>query len=126
VIPLEHGRPIRFGPPDEAGLGSRGVVRTATGVEVVDVTPDNADDVLVHDAHAEDPTTAFALSRLTDAGVLHRAPIGIFRQVEHPTYDDLAREQLVTARGGDEEVGPREALAALLHSGDTWTVSDRG
>ncbi len=122
VIPLEHGRPIRFGAPDESGQGSRGVVRTATGVEVVDVTPDNVDDVLVHDAHAEDPTTAFAISRLTDAGVLTRAPIGIFRQTSRPTYDDLAREQIATAQGG-EPVDKREALTGLLNAGDTWTVA---
>ncbi len=56
------------------------------------------DAVLVHDSRAADPTTAFAISRLTDAGYLHRAPIGIFRQVERPTYDDLARDQIGTAR----------------------------
>ena len=121
VIPLVHGEPIRFGTPDESGLGSHGVVRTDTGVAVVEVTPDNERDVLVHDAHADDPTTAFAISRLTDAGVLTRAPIGIFRQVQHATYDDLAREQVVTARAGTED--NKAALASLLHSGDTWTVA---
>jgi 2-oxoglutarate ferredoxin oxidoreductase subunit beta len=40
---------------------------------------------------------AFALSRLTDAGVLHRAPIGIFRNITRPTYDDQARAQITTA-----------------------------
>jgi len=75
---------------------------------------------VVHDAHDEDPTTAFALSRLTDAGRLHRAPIGIFRQVEHPTYDDLARDQIATARTGEGD--PQQALAGLLNAGDTWTV----
>jgi 2-oxoglutarate ferredoxin oxidoreductase subunit beta len=74
----------------------------------------------VHDAHDEDPATAFALSRLTDAGVLSRAPIGIFRSVEHPTYDDLARDQVDTARQGTGD--PTEALAGLLSAGDTWTV----
>jgi 2-oxoglutarate ferredoxin oxidoreductase subunit beta len=123
IIPLEHGRPIRFGSSDtESGLGGRGVVRDAAsgGVRVVDVTPENEGDLLIHDAHAEDPTTAFALSRLTDAGYLHQAPIGIFRQVEHPTYDDLARDQIVNAGAGETEAA--SALEGLLHSGDTWTV----
>ena len=53
----------------------------------------------VHDAHLDDPSFAFGLSRLTDAGVLHRAPIGIFREVDAPAYDDLAREQMDLARG---------------------------
>jgi 2-oxoglutarate ferredoxin oxidoreductase subunit beta len=115
IIPLVHGEPIRFG-----NEGQKGVVRDPAtgGVRIVD-DPDPAD-VLVHDAHAGDPTTAFALSRLTDAGVLAHAPIGIFRQVEQPTYDDLAREQIEIASQGTEDRSA--ALAGLLASGDTWTV----
>jgi 2-oxoglutarate ferredoxin oxidoreductase subunit beta len=115
IIPLRHGEPIRFG-----SRGQLGVVRdpATAGVKVVE-DPDDAD-VLVHDAHAEDPTTAFAISRLTDAGVLKHAPVGIFRQVEAPTYDDQAREQIVTASQGTADRS--EALTGLLASGDTWTV----
>ena len=62
---------------------------------------------MVHDAHLADPSFAFGLSRLTDAGVLHRAPIGIFRDVDAPAYDGLAREQIELARGrGDSRRGP--------------------
>jgi len=75
----------------------------------------------VHDSRASDPTTAFAISRLTDAGYLHRAPIGIFRQVERPTYDDLARAQIGAAR--EQAPGDVDArLASLIAGGDTWTV----
>ena len=73
-----------------------------------------------YDAHADDPSTAFSLSRLTDAGVLHQAPIGIFRQVDRPTYDDQARDQIATASAGQGD--QREALASLISGGDTWTV----
>jgi 2-oxoglutarate ferredoxin oxidoreductase subunit beta len=129
IIPLVHGEPIRFGATGEDGLGSKGVVRdpATASLRVADVAgpdrPDGVDpaDVLVHDAHAQDPATAFALSRLTDAGYLHQAPIGIFRSVEHPTYDDLARDQIATARAGHGEAA--DELEALLHSGDTWTVT---
>ncbi|MDQ3663408.1 MAG: hypothetical protein M3353_01940 [Actinomycetota bacterium] len=31
------------------------------------------------------------MSRLTDSGVITQAPTGIFRQVEQPTDDNLAR-----------------------------------
>ena len=57
--------------------------------------------------------------RLIDSGVLHRAPIGIFRDVEAPAYDDLAREQvkLASAQGSDDD-----ALQALVAGRDTWTV----
>ena len=85
-------------------------------VEVADV---GEDALVVHDAHPADPASAFALSRLTDAGVLHRAPIGIFRQVDAPTYDDLAREQvaLAASQGNDDD-----ALQSVINGGDTWTV----
>jgi 2-oxoglutarate ferredoxin oxidoreductase subunit beta len=123
IIPLVHGEPIRFGSD-----GRLGVVRDVTtgGVRVVDVSEGaesgfSADDVLVHDAHADDPTTAFAISRLTDAGVLRHAPIGIFRQVDAATYDDQARAQLATAHAGTSD-DPAAALAGLLASGDTWNV----
>ncbi len=116
IIPLVQGEPIRFGTD-----GSKGLVRARTGgVEVVD-TADVADsELLVHDAHLDDPTTAFALSRLTDAGVLHQSPIGIFRQVDRATYDDQARAQLRTASDGQDD--QHAALASLISGGDTWTV----
>ncbi len=100
IIPLVHGEPIRFGAPAEDGLGSKGLVRSpGGGVEVVEVTSVGAEAILVHDAHNPDPSTAFAISRLTDSGYLNQSPIGIFRQVERSTYDDQARSQLATAAG---------------------------
>jgi 2-oxoglutarate ferredoxin oxidoreductase subunit beta len=117
IIPLVEGEPIRFGTD-----GRRGVVRDADGgVRVVDVDEVGEDALLVHRAGHADPTTAFALSQLSGAGVLQQTPIGIFRQVERPTYDDLAREQLATAGAGAPD--PKDALAALLAGNDTWTVA---
>jgi len=115
VIRLEHGEPVRFGAD-----GSKGVVRDrATGdLRVVTVTADNQADILVHDAHATSPTTAFALSRLADPNTLHNTPIGVFRSVQRPVYDTLMADQLDTAV---EQHGKGD-LAALLTGGDTWTV----
>jgi 2-oxoglutarate ferredoxin oxidoreductase subunit beta len=123
VIPLVHGEPIRFGTPGEDGLGSLGVVRDLEtgGVKVVVTAEAGSDALLVHDAHSADPSAAFALSRLTDAGVLHQAAIGIFRDIERPTYDDQARQQIATAR--QHQDGAPAALADLLSGGDTWTVA---
>ncbi|MFG2816400.1 2-oxoacid:ferredoxin oxidoreductase subunit beta [Streptomyces sp. NPDC048410] len=114
LIRLEHGQPVRFGAD-----GARGVVRDRTGeLTVVTVTPDNEADLLVHDAHAASPTTAFALSRLADPDTLHHTPIGVFRAVDRPVYDSLMSEQLDTAV---EQQGKGD-LATLLAGGDTWTV----
>ncbi|MFR9795446.1 2-oxoacid:ferredoxin oxidoreductase subunit beta [Streptomyces sp. MS06] len=116
VIRLEHGEPIRFGRD-----GSRGVVRNAaTGdLEVVAVTPDSEPALLVHDAHAASPTTAFALSRLADPDTLHHTPIGVFRSVDRPVYGAQMGDQLDAAV---EQHGKGD-LSALLAGGDTWTVT---
>ncbi len=79
------------------------------------------DALLVHDAHSPDPTMAFAISRLTDSGYLNQSPIGIFRQVERPTYDDQARAQVATSQAAVTG-SPQDRLAALIGGGDTWTV----
>ncbi|MFD3340562.1 2-oxoacid:ferredoxin oxidoreductase subunit beta [Streptomyces anthocyanicus] len=115
VIRLEHGQPIRFGAD-----GAKGVVRDPrTGdLDIVTVTADNEADILVHDAHATSPTTAFALSRLADPDTLHHTPIGVLRSVERPVYDTLMSEQLDTA----VETDGKGDLATLLAGNDTWTV----
>ncbi|MFJ7631273.1 2-oxoacid:ferredoxin oxidoreductase subunit beta [Streptomyces sp. NPDC097595] len=115
VIRLEHGQPIIFGTD-----GSKGVVRDSlTGdLQVVTVTEDNKAQILVHDAHAPSPTTAFALSRLADADTLHHTPIGVLRSVERPVYDTTMAEQLDTA----VERHGKGDLAALLAGNDNWTV----
>jgi len=69
-----------------------------------------------HDPTTVDPSDQFALSRIND-----RTPIGIFRQVERATYDDLAREQVSTAVASADS-SRDERLAALLNGGDTWPV----
>ncbi|MBZ5740451.1 2-oxoacid:ferredoxin oxidoreductase subunit beta [Nocardioides sp. GBK3QG-3] len=117
IIPLVHGEPIVF------GNGSKGLIRDSEtgGVKVALVADVGEDAILVHDAHRTDPTTAFAISRLTDSGYLNQSPIGIFRQVERPTYDDGARGQISSA----QQAAPGERqdrLAALIGGGDTWTI----
>ncbi len=113
IIPLRHGEPVVFGPD-----GSSAVVRDLeTGA--LSVRPTALADparIVVHDAHADDPSAAFALAQLTDHGVMHRSPVGIFRSVDRPTYDDDARALATT---------PPDRLAALqsfVTGHDTWTV----
>ncbi|MCQ4046633.1 2-oxoacid:ferredoxin oxidoreductase subunit beta [Streptantibioticus rubrisoli] len=115
LIRLEHGQPIRFG-----AEGAKGVVRDrATGdLCIVEVTEDNEADILVHDAHAASPTTAFALSRLADPQTLHHTPVGVLRSVRRPVYDNAMADQLDAAV---EQKGKGD-LAALLAGNDTWTV----
>ncbi len=123
LIRLEHGQPVRFGPPAADGLGAKGVVRRPDGtMHVVDVEQAGTDALVVHDAHAEDPTGAFALSRLDDV-TMASVPVGIFRDVERATYDDLAREQVAGAVQGAGGPADDANLAELLAGKDTWTIA---
>jgi 2-oxoglutarate ferredoxin oxidoreductase subunit beta len=109
-IYLEHDQPIRFGED-----GKKGVRQRRDGsVEVFE----GAGEPLVHDAHLEQPSLAFALSRLTQDSS-GATPIGIFRDIEAPVYDELMSEQL------ERSVGERGEgdLEGLLESGETWVVN---
>jgi 2-oxoglutarate/2-oxoacid ferredoxin oxidoreductase subunit beta len=71
---------------------------------------------VVHDAHRDDPSFAFALSRLSSSPD-GPTPIGIFRDVARPVSGRALAQELQAARPGEAE------LDALLHAGDTWVVS---
>lgn len=115
TIRLEHGQPITFGKD-----GQLGVVRGASGsLDVAEVAKVGTDALVTHDAHAENPELAFALSRLGDLTSNHHTPIGVFRDVDRPVYDTLMAEQLTadTAKRGSGD------LAGLIAGNDTWTIA---
>ena len=113
TIRLEDGEPIVFGADRQKALR-----RTPSGsFEVVNVADVPASDIAVHDAANPDPSMAFALSRL-DQPAFEHTPIGIFRNVDRPSYDELMRaqvEEAVETQGAGD-------LAALLAGGDTWRI----
>jgi 2-oxoglutarate/2-oxoacid ferredoxin oxidoreductase subunit beta len=108
-IYLQHGEPVRFGPDGERGVR----LRDDGSAEVFD-SDGNA---LVWNAHHPEASPAFALSRLT-RDTVGATPIGIFRDIERPVYDQLMDDQLQAAREQKEA-----ELGALLATGDTWTIS---
>ncbi len=111
---LRDGEPIRVG-------GDHVVVRDGSGMTVVPSAQAGEADLVTHDVGAHDPTQAFALSRLDDPSMAH-VPMGIFRQVERPTYDDQVRAQVDGARASAGGTTSDADLQALLHGKDTWTV----
>jgi 2-oxoglutarate ferredoxin oxidoreductase subunit beta len=143
LIKLEHGEPVRFaggsrglrfsphgeleavevaaaeglGKSDAAAEGLGKSDATAEGLGESDATADE-DTLITHDAHRADPSYAFALSRLDTSDFRH-TPVGVFRQVEQASYDQLMAEQIDAARSRS---GPGD-LAALLAGNDTWEVS---
>jgi 2-oxoglutarate ferredoxin oxidoreductase subunit beta len=71
----------------------------------------------VHDESEPNPSQAFALARMT-VEAHGKLPLGVFRAVAQPAYDDLMAEQIAEAR---EQRGEGD-LTALLNAGDTWTI----
>jgi 2-oxoglutarate ferredoxin oxidoreductase subunit beta len=110
TIRMTHGQPLTFG-----SEGEKAVVRdTVTGALTIGEA--GADNVVVHDAHAEDPAYAFALSRLSTQD-LRYTPMGVFRSATRPTYDAQMKAQLETAAAADTA-----DLGGLLRGNDTWSV----
>src|SRR4051812_19116895 len=113
-IRLEHGKPIRFG-----AEGEHGVVWQADGsLAIVNVADVGEDALAVHDAERPDPSLAFALAHLAERPT-GPTPVGVFRSVNRPVFAEGLHAELESAR----EATGDEQLAALLTSGDTWTVS---
>jgi len=106
---LEEGAEIRW--------GDSGIRMGADGT--LEVVPAADGGLLVHDPRREDPGLAFALARLTYTG-LGAVPLGVFRAVERPVYDEAVAEQIAEARAarGDGD------LAALVAGSDTWEIAE--
>lgn len=112
VLYLEHGKPMIFGKNRDKGIRLNGthpeVVTLGAGV-----TPD---DLLIHDERAPEPTLAYLLSRMHYPEFPE--PMGVFRAVSIPPYEQMMMDQIEAAR---EKQGPGD-LAKLLHAGDVWKV----
>jgi 2-oxoglutarate ferredoxin oxidoreductase subunit beta len=121
LIRLEDGQPITFGAEGQwcvvPSPGGFGLQVRETGA----VTPDQ---IVTHDAAVAEPAYAFALTRLPDLDLRH-TPIGVFRQVARPSYDQLVQQQLAEAkeRAAQADRTPEEELASLLAAGDTWRIN---
>jgi 2-oxoglutarate ferredoxin oxidoreductase subunit beta len=112
-IRLEHGEPVVFAGGEKCvRVGANGKLEVADRAS----TPD--DQIVVHDAHREDPTLAFALAHLS-TGPTQPTAIGVFRSVSRPVYGEAMDAQIAAAT---ERLGQGD-LGTLLHSGDTWTVT---
>jgi 2-oxoglutarate/2-oxoacid ferredoxin oxidoreductase subunit beta len=114
VLYLEHGKPMVFGAKRD-----RGVRMNGTRPEVIELNAETGlteNDCLVHDTHVPDPSVAFMLARMEQPEFPQ--PVGIFRDVQRDTYEDLLARQIedsITRAG-------RGNLEKLINSGDTWIV----
>ena len=112
LLELEHGNPLIFGKDRDKGIRLNGL-----DPEVVTLGEDVTEsDLLVHDEAAKEPSLAYFLTRMHYP--TFPEPIGVFRCVDRPKYDEMLNEQVSRAI---ETQGPG-TLEKLFHSGDTWTV----
>ena len=114
LISLEHGKQIRFGEDDEKGI----ILNRRGEAEIVNVADVGEDAILVHDETIDDPSLAFALSRLA-SGPFEPTPIGVFRDTRRAEYAEVTSQQLAHAQ---QQSGAGD-LHKLLHSRPTWDVS---
>ncbi len=112
MVSLDPGEPIVFGKEK-----NRGIALDCLEPKVVSFDGDVPDEVLRWDPSRTDPTLSFMMAHLDDRPNFP-LPIGIFRQVDEPTYEQRVHEQIETAQSkrgkGD--------LQGLLASGNTWVV----
>ncbi|MCC7085030.1 MAG: 2-oxoacid:ferredoxin oxidoreductase subunit beta [Pirellulales bacterium] len=111
TIELEHGKPLIFGKNRDKGIRLNGmqleVVELGKGIQ--------EDDLLFHDEKLPEPSLAYLLSRMRHPDFPE--PIGVFRCVDRPRYEERMSVQIEEAkakRSGN--------LEALFNVGDTWVV----
>jgi len=112
VIYLEHGKPLKYGANQDKGIR----VNEGNRPEIVDLASVSEDDLLFHDEKAPEPSLAFMLGRMRHPEFPE--PMGIFRDVEKPVYDEGVENQMLEAQ---EKHGDGD-LEALFNAGDTWIV----
>ena len=115
LLRLEHGQPLR--------TADRAVVIGPEGLILAPLKGLDPEKILVHNAHNPDPSRAFTWAWL-DPGDMSCVPIGIFRDVQRPAYDDLVRDQVdraVAAAGGPATDAD---LDRVFEGRDPWVIED--
>jgi 2-oxoglutarate ferredoxin oxidoreductase subunit beta len=117
ILILEHGKPLIFGKNKDKGIRLNGLRPEVVTIGENGVT---TADLIVHDENANDPTLAYLLSRMESPQF--PVPMGIFRALTRPTYENLLQDQI------DRAISIRGAgnLHKLLNSGETWVIGADG
>ena len=113
ILVLEHGKPMRFGKNKEKGIRLKGLTPEVVTLGENGVTEA---DLLVHDEQAPEPNLAYLLARMDYPQF--PVPIGVFRSIEKPTYNELLIGQIQAA----VERSGKGDLQKLLSGTNTWTV----
>jgi len=119
TVQLEHGKPLLFGAARDKGIR---LDHETLKLEVVPVGEGGAAvaDLLVWDETRPDPAIAFMLAQLEPPAF--PTPIGVFRSVQRPTYEQRVIAQIQAA----EDKAGIGTLEGLLYSGEVWKVEQDG
>lgn len=116
VLVLEHGKPMIFGKNKD-----KGIIIDGTTPKVVSLTEGkySVNDLLVHNEFDKSVVLAYLLGQMSNHPEEFPTPIGIFRQITKPTYDQELNKQInfVKEKRGEGD------LEKFLFSGNTWEVS---
>lgn len=114
VITLEHGKPMVFGKENDKGIMLKDLKPVVVNLKEGNYS---VNDLWVHDETDENPIRAFIIAHMSDDANLP-TPIGVFRKVTKPTYDEELNEQInkVTQMKG------KGKLKDLLYAANTWEV----
>ncbi|MDR2626815.1 MAG: 2-oxoacid:ferredoxin oxidoreductase subunit beta [Dysgonamonadaceae bacterium] len=112
TIFLRHGEKMIFGENGDKGLVLDGFSLKAVTIGENGYTPDN---ILVHDAHAQDPTLHLKLGLME--GDLPVA-LGVIRDVDAPAYDEEVENQINAVQAKN----PTRKLMDFLMKGEVWEV----
>lgn len=88
ILRLQHGKPLVFGKEVLKGIRLDGL--SPETVEINDSTDPST--FLVHDQKSEDPIMAHLLSGMNFPDF--PVPMGVFRQVEHPRFEESIEDQI--------------------------------
>jgi 2-oxoglutarate ferredoxin oxidoreductase subunit beta len=110
---LEHGKPLVFGKERDKGIRLHGMEPEVVKVGAGGVSEA---DLVVHDETADHSGLAFFLSQFDTPNL--PVPLGVFRAVEAPSYEEMNTQLAADARAAKGQGN----LAKLLASGDTWTI----
>lgn len=110
---LKHGEPMIFGKDKNKGLVLDGMKLKIATIGENGITKN---DILIHDAHEEDPLLHLALINMRQPNF--PVAFGVIRKVKAPTYDFLIEEQIKEVQAQSKI----KNMDDLLRSGSTWTV----
>lgn len=103
---LEHGKPVIFGKDRDKGIKLNHLS--------LEICAADDKDILIHDSQSDQPHLANMLACMPSPEF--PVPLGIFRQVNVPVYEDIIESKVT------ESTNKSHDLDELLHGGYTWEV----